>query len=388
VLKLGKVVDQLARHRERWNALLRSAKTQPSFNASSATRLTEVHGFGSNPGALRMFTYVPSRLAKKPALVVVLHGCTQTASSYDRGTGWSTLADRYGFMLLLPEQQKSNNSNLCFNWFQPNDTRRAAGEALSVAQMVEKAAHDHGVDRARIFVTGLSAGGAMTSVLLATYPDLFAAGAIIAGLPHGAASNVQEAFESMFQSPSRPAHVWGDVVRAASPHRGPWPRLSVWHGDADKTVVPANAVEILKQWTDVHGLPSAPTFTESVGGHPRQVWRNAAGEDVIESYRIAHMAHGAPLAVGGAEDQCGTAGPFLLDVGLSSTYRIAAFWGLTETKAFAEATAAADLPSAKQPEYAQAAAYVEDSPTQQPQALDVKAIITQALTAAGLMKRE
>jgi feruloyl esterase len=334
-----------------------------------------------------MFTYVPSRLAEKPALVVVLHGCTQTASSYDRGTGWSTLADRRGFILLLPEQQKSNNPNLCFNWFQPSDTRRGAGEALSIVQMVEKAAHVHGVDRARIFVTGLSAGGAMTSVLLATYPDVFAAGAIIAGLPHGAASNVQEAFESMFQIPSRPAHVWGDVVRAASPHRGPWPRLSVWHGDADKTVVPTNAVEILKQWTDVHGLPSAPTFTESVGGYPRQVWRNAAGEDVIESYRIAHMAHGAPLAVGGAEDQCGTAGPFLLDVGLSSTYRIAAFWGLTETKAFAEATAAADLPSAKQPEYAQAAAYVEDSPTQQPQALDVKAIITQALTAAGLMKR-
>jgi feruloyl esterase len=162
----------------------------------------------------------------------------------------------------------------------------------------------------------------------------------------------------------------------------------VWHGDADKTVVPANAVEILKQWTDVHSLPSAPTFTESVGGYPRQVWRNAAGEDVIESYRIAGMAHGTPLAVGGAEDQCGTAGPFLLDVGISSTYRIAAFWGLTETRAFAESTAADERPSAKPPEYAQAAAYVEDSPTQQPQALDVKAIITQALTAAGLMKRE
>ena len=387
MLKLGKVVSQLARHRERWNELLRSAKTQTgAYDTTAASRLTEARGFGSNPGALRMFTYVPPRLAEKPALVVVLHGCTQSAASYDRGTGWSTLADRYGFVLLLPQQQKSNNPNLCFNWFQPGDTGRGAGEALSIAQMVEKAANEHGVDRTRIFVTGLSAGGAMTSALLASYPDLFAAGAVIAGLPYGAATNVQEAFERMFHSPPRPARAWGDLVRAASPHRGPWPRLSVWHGDADKTVVPANAVEIVKQWTDVHGLPSAPTFTDSVGGYPRQVWRNAAGEDVIESYRIAGMAHGAPLAVGSAEDQCGAAGPFLLDVGLSSTFRIAAFWGLTETPAFAETTARADLLSAKQPEYAQAAAYFDDATARQPQALDVKAIITQALTAAGLMK--
>jgi poly(hydroxyalkanoate) depolymerase family esterase len=385
VLKLGKVVSQLARHRERWNELLRSAKAHKGVEGTtSASRLTEVRGFGSNPGALRMFTYAPARLPDKPALVVVLHGCTQTAASYDRGTGWSTLADRHGFVVLLPEQQKSNNPNLCFNWFQPDDTRRGAGEALSIVQMVEKAANDYGVDRTRIFVTGLSAGGAMTSVLLATYPDVFAAGAIIAGLPYGAATNVQEAFESMFQSPSRPARAWGNLVRAASPHRGPWPRLSVWHGDVDKTVVPANAGEIVKQWTDVHGLPSKSTFTETVGSYPRQVWRNAAGEDVIESYRIGHMAHGAPLAVGDAQDRCGAAGPFLLDVGISSTYQIAKFWGLTDAQSTVETTEA-DSPPVKRLEYVQTAADAEEPRGTQLQAVDVKAIITQALTAAGLM---
>ena len=237
-------------------------------------------------------------LADGSALVVVLHGCTQTAASYEYGAGWSTLADRYGFALLVPEQQRANNPNGCFNWFLPGDTQRGHGEALSIRQMVDKMVVDHGIDRRRVYVTGLSAGGAMASAMLATYPDVFAGGAIIAGLPYGAASNVQEAFESMFQSPARPASVWGDLVRRASPHQGPWPRVSVWHGGMDTTVIPTNAGEIVKQWTDVHGLPATPTLHETVDGYPRQVWRNAEGEDLIEFYAIPTMSHGTPL-VGG-----------------------------------------------------------------------------------------
>src|SRR5664279_840274 len=80
------------------------------------------------------------------------------------------------------------------------------------------------------------------------------------------------------------AREWGDLVRAASPHQGPWPRVTVWHGGADQVVKPKNADEIIKQWTDVHGLGLAPTSTERVDGYPRQVWRNPAGQSVIESY--------------------------------------------------------------------------------------------------------
>jgi poly(hydroxyalkanoate) depolymerase family esterase len=116
-------------------------------------------------------------------LVVALHGCTQTAADYDHGSGWTRLADRYGFAVLFPEQQRANNPNNCFNWFLPSDTRRSHGEAFSIRQMIERVITDHGVDRRRVFVVGLSAGGAMTSAMLATYPDLFAGGAIIAGLP-------------------------------------------------------------------------------------------------------------------------------------------------------------------------------------------------------------
>jgi hypothetical protein len=118
-------------------------------------------------------------------------------------------------------------------------------------------------------------------------------------------------------------------VRGASPHNGPWPRVSVWHGGGDATVIPSNAREIVKQWTNVHGVPVAPTAQTIVDGHPRQVWVNSDGDELIESYTITNMAHGTPLATGGADHECGAAGPFLLEVGISSSYHIAKFFGLT-----------------------------------------------------------
>src|SRR6185437_3177670 len=262
----------LGDRRKGWERIFRSLNRRHIERADTGTRLREIFGFGSNPGNLRMFGYRPPTLPNNPALVVVLHGCTQTAAAYDLGAGWSTLADRYGFALLLPEQQRSNNPNGCFNWFKPEHSRRNQGEPLSIRQMIEKSVVDHGINRNRIFVTGLSAGGAMTSIMLACYPEVFAGGAIIAGLPYGAAANVQQAYESMFKSPSRSAREWGELVRKASPHRGPWPRVSVWHGDADNTVIPNNALELLKQWTDVHGLPPSPSLETRVDGFPRQVW--------------------------------------------------------------------------------------------------------------------
>ena len=198
------------------------------------------------------------RFRARSALVVVLHGCGQTAAGYDLGTGWSTLAKRYGFALLMPEQQGSNNANTCFNWFNPGDIARGRGEAASIRQMIARMVADHKIDSRRIYITGLSAGGAMTSVMLAIYPEVFAGGAIIAGLPFGIASNVREALGGMMQSTSRPADELGDLVRKASKHKGPWPKVSVWHGSADRTVNPGNANEIVKQWLDVHGLPPAP----------------------------------------------------------------------------------------------------------------------------------
>ena len=143
-------------------------------------RLTDLTNFGSNPGALRARTYIPKNLQKGAPLVVVLHGCTQNAAGYDAGSGWSQLADRHGFALLFPEQTRANNPNLCFNWFLPSDSKRDSGEALSVRQMIGEMVETYDIDQSRIFMTGLSAGGAMASIMLASYPELLAGGAIIA----------------------------------------------------------------------------------------------------------------------------------------------------------------------------------------------------------------
>src|SRR4051794_20561701 len=251
--------------------------------AQAPTRLQEVVEFGPNPGRLRMYAYVPDPLPSAPALVVVLHGCLQTAAEYDLGAGWSTLADRFRFSLLFPEQQRGNNPRGCFNWFQRGDSERDQGEALSIRHMVEHMIQAHAIDRRRVFVTGLSAGGGMTSVMLAAYPEVFAGGAVIAGVHYRGAIGVPAALRCMFQGQVRSARDWGDLVRAASRHQGLWPKLSVWHGSADLTVAPVNAAEIVKQWADVHGLAAIPSREEIVDGYSRRVWTNAAGEDVLES---------------------------------------------------------------------------------------------------------
>jgi poly(hydroxyalkanoate) depolymerase family esterase len=415
MLSLRKTLASLARNKRKWEALLAAARSRRLEPGAVPDRLQLVPEFGSNPGNLRMFTYLPPQHAANPPLVVVLHGCTQTAAGYDYGAGWSTLADRYGFALLLPEQQRSNNPNGCFNWFLPDDSRRARGEALSIRQMIETFVMDKKIDRDRVFITGLSAGGAMTSVMLACYPEVFAGGAIIAGLPYGAASNVQQAFESMFQSPSRSAREWGDLVRAAAPYGGPWPRISVWHGTVDKIVVPSNAREILKQWTDVHGLPGMPSREANVAGYPRQVWLNDAGEELIESFAI-NIGHGTPLATGSADGECGVAGPFLLDAGISSSYHIANFFRLTNEPASAARAKKTVVPGERRDDAFAAAFYqrpivggpqqakelegdvlegelldkdaeigpVHEQISRMP--VDISRVITRALTAAGLMK--
>ncbi len=323
---LRNTIIGLAQNRKRWEDMQRHGLGRRPFVGTG--RLQPVEGFGSNPGRLLLRAHVPPGMRRGAPLVVVLHGCTQTAASYDNGSGWSRLADEHGFAVAFPEQRSENNAKLCFNWFDPRHTERGFGEAQSIAQMIEHMVVAYGLDRRRIYITGLSAGGAMTSVMLATYPELFAAGAVIAGLPFGAAHDVQQAFESMFDGRVRSAGEWGRLVRRASPHRGPWPKISIWHGTDDRTVTPVNAEELAKQWTDVHGLRLADD--ERLGQGPISVrrWRDASGETLVEEVLVRGLAHGTP--VDGRVDGFGPSPPpFMLDVGLSSTRRLAEGWGLT-----------------------------------------------------------
>ncbi|NJC06450.1 poly(hydroxyalkanoate) depolymerase family esterase [Sphingomonas kaistensis] len=328
-------------------------------------------------------TYLPRDLPAGAPLVVVLHGCTQSAGGYNRGAGWTSAADENGFAVLFPEQQRANNPNLCFNWFAPADTGRGGGEVLSVIQMIEALCRKHALDPRRVFVTGLSAGGAMTAALLAAYPEVFAGGAVIAGLPFGTASTVPEAFERMRTKSPFGADQLAALVRSASSHAGPWPTLSVWHGNADRTVDAGNAAALVDQWRGLQGLPAAPSATEKVAGHLRRVWRDGEGRDVIEEYVITSMGHGTPVHPVAA-NQGEAAGPYMLDAGISSTRRIVAFWKLDGGRKTAATTAAAAasprvtaaLPAVSPPRRGPAA----------PPVNKVQDVIEKALRSAGLMR--
>lgn len=348
-------------------------------------QLKEFSGFGSNPGNLLARSYVPGDLGAGAPLVVVLHGCTQSASSYNRGAGWTSAADEHGFALLFPEQQRANNPNLCFNWFSPADTGRGRGEASSIIQMVQDLCNRHTLDPDRVYITGLSAGGAMTAAMLATYPEVFAGGAVIAGLPFGTASSVPEAFERMRgQAPFGPDQLTG-LVQSASDHSGEWPTLSVWHGSGDQTVDASNAAALVEQWRGLHGVAAAPTASETIAGQLRRMWRNNDGREVIEEYVIANMGHGTPIHAAPANPG-EAAGPYMLDVGISSTRRIVAFWkldrGTKPSKAASPGSSRemAEITSSITPKPHPSAPPPPPKPTSR-----VQEVIEKALRDAGLM---
>jgi poly(hydroxyalkanoate) depolymerase family esterase len=363
--RLGKIISRL-------NA---SRRAMEAANVNDDGRLADLDHFGGNPGELDARIYLPS---KPPvALVVILHGCTQTASGYDHGSGWSKLAEQHGFALLFPQQRRSNNSNLCFNWYVPGDARRGRGEAASISQMIRAMTAKHRLGRSQVFITGLSAGGAMTSVMLASYPELFAGGAVIAGLPFAAANTLPEALERMRGQGAPSRSELASRARAAADSDVRPPILSVWHGTRDTIVHPDSATAITDQWRDLHGVGGQPAVIEHVAGHRRHTWSDSDGKVVVERYDINGMGHGTPLDTRGT-DSCGVAGPHMLEANICSTRSIASFWGIIEPGV-----------AAREPQGAPASATGagEPRPSQPlPAQSGPGAVIEDALRAAGLMR--
>jgi poly(hydroxyalkanoate) depolymerase family esterase len=297
--------------------------------AQAAATLTQVTGFGSNPGALSMYSYVPTGLPSGAPLVVALHGCTQSASDYYTNAGWPKYADLYHFALVYPQQSSANNSTECFNWFQTGDYTRGQGEALSIKQMVDYAVAHYGSDSHRVYVTGLSAGGAMTAVMLADYPDVFAGGAIIGGIPYACATDLSSGVTCEYSATSKTPAQWGALVRGADAgYSGPWPRVAIWYGTSDAIVNPANATESRDQWTNVWGISQTPSSTTSLPGNTTlQSYNDSSGKAAVQLYSVQGIGHGTPVNPGSATDQCGATGTYYLQ-SICSSYYIAQFWGL------------------------------------------------------------
>ena len=319
--------------------------------AANAAEPREETGFGSNPGNLRMFSYVPADQEPAAPLIVVLHGCKQKATTFARDAGWLALADRSGLALLLPEQKGlpsyfydvylfpwfvalwgANNQNACFNWFQPEDTARDRGEALSIRQMIDAMIARHSVDRSRVYVVGLSAGGAMAAAMLAAYPERFAGGAIVAGVPYGCANTVDEALRCMNPGIDRAPSEWGRrVIDVAGAEGRNIPSVSIWHGTADTRVVPRNREELVEQWTAVHGISTTPGRNERYGPILRELFLDGNGAVRVESVLVEGLAHAFPIRTDGASS-CGQVGDFVVATDVCAATEIARFWGLPSGK--------------------------------------------------------
>ncbi len=297
---------------------------------TAGAALTPVTNFGSNPGALAMYQHVPAGLPAGRPLVVVLHGCLQTAASME-SAGWNALADLHQFAVIYPEQTLANNSARCFNWAgeygDPANLVRGQGENASILSMIDHAIAAHGSAPSKVYLVGFSAGGAFAAVMLATHPERVAAAAIMSGLPYRCATSVSGAFSCQSPGVARTAAQWGDLVRAAYAYGGARPRLQIWHGASDSIVVPANQAELIKQWTNVLGTDDVADETEAIGAATRTAYKQG-GQIVVEAYRVAGMGHAT--AVGGDPlGTCtGTAGSYFEDRGICATLRAARFFGL------------------------------------------------------------
>jgi poly(hydroxyalkanoate) depolymerase family esterase len=318
--------------------------------SADAAEPREESRFGSNPGNLRMFSYVPTDLPPGAPLIVVLHGCKQTAATFARDAGWLALADRSPVALLLPEQKGlpsflhdvflfpsvvalwgANNQNACFNWFEPDDTARDRGEALSIRQMIDAMVERHSVDRSRVYVVGLSAGGAMAAAMLAVYPERFAGGAIVAGVPYGCADNVSKALQCMNPGIDQSPAEWRRRVREAAGGEARIPPVSIWQGTADGRVVLRNWQELVEQWTAVHGVPTTPARSERNGPVMHNFHTDSAGTARVESVLVEGLAHAFPIRIGD-QPPCGQPGDFVVAAEICATTEIARFWGLPVDK--------------------------------------------------------
>ena len=298
--------------------------------SAAVSALEQVASFGTNPGKLNMYRYVPPSIGPNAPLVLALHGCTQGAADMVNA-GWNALADKYKFFVVYPETTATNNPYKCFNWAgiygDPTIMHRNQGENASIKQMVDKMAADFQIDTKRVYAMGFSAGAAEIPLLLSTWPDVFAAGVTFAGIPYDCAESVAGAYTCQKPGVDKAAADWGKLALAGDTgYAGPWPRVSIWQGTSDGTVDPSNTTQMMRQWTAVHGLPQTPSETDTVQGYPHAVYKDASGVVQVETYAITGKDHGTFID---PTNGCGTAAStYFIDAKICGVEYAAKFFGL------------------------------------------------------------
>ncbi|WP_235839726.1 extracellular catalytic domain type 1 short-chain-length polyhydroxyalkanoate depolymerase [Cognaticolwellia mytili] len=293
------------------------------FSQSTLANFTKLLNFDSNPGELTA-SYFPDNSNNKN-LVVLLHGCVQSGEALAKQSGFLGLAETYDFSLLVPQQSQSNNIKNCFNWFSEQDTNKNSGETLSIVNMITALKQRQLADN--VYIVGLSAGGAMVSSLLVHYPDLFTAGAVIAGIPYPCANSLIKAISCMRQGPPQSASELVKEINELISNRKKLPSLSVWTGDVDNVVNPLNAERLANSWGMIISPDATPVKTFQQG-YQRTQWRDDQGKPQVELVEIANLGHGIP--VNSSEKNGGKQGDFLLEAPVSAAKSIIDFWQINK----------------------------------------------------------
>ena len=243
------------------------------------------HTFSSGQGKLDYLLFVPTRAQRPAPLVIMLHGCTQSAMDFAKGTQMNALADELGMVVAYPEQTQLANAQKCWNWFRPGDQQNGRGEPAMIAGIVRAIIENHEVDPSRVYVAGLSAGGAAASIMASAYPDMFAAAGIHSGLACGSASSLPSALATM-QGQSR----------SGTRGNGRYVPLITFHGDRDSTVHPSNSRHIHDVWADAPELQELRQIESrgtSAGGrtYRKLELADASGRTFAESWEVNGAGH-------------------------------------------------------------------------------------------------
>jgi poly(hydroxyalkanoate) depolymerase family esterase len=304
-----------------------------SLPSISQDELQQIRPFGTNPGNLKLLYFEPKGINGKAPLVVVLHGCTQMASACAEQTGWNKLAQKHGFYVLYPEQIILNNPENCFNWYRAADQARDKGEPASIMQMISYLKRNKNIDSTRIYVIGLSAGGAMSSIMVAVFPEVFDKGGVIGGGPYKSAESVIKAGSSMLGIVSKSPEEWGNLVKEQNPgYKGTYPELVVFHGGLDPVVSTNNANQLIKQWVNIHNSDYEedehyPYFRNN-DDVELTIYKDRQEQEIVRYYRVRNMGHAVAIDTGDCDMQGGKRGLFAVDKDFHSTFWAAHFFGL------------------------------------------------------------